>query len=181
MCEKITEEIIEQENTQENEVLQKLDALTVMFEQKIQNDEWKNKKYDEMHSLMLKYQDDIVGKMIDPVLKSLIQLSDIIDRDKRYYSAVDDVVSKEDVIDLLDGIAEQVNAILFDYDIEEYSGGTELVNAKEQKMFRTIATDNLDLNNHVAEIINKGYKKADKIIRMEKVNIYKYTEKNEEN
>lgn len=180
MCENMDIQNSEQNNIRESEILEKINALTAMFEQKILTDEWKNQKYDEMHSLMLKYQDDIIGKMIDPLLKSLILLVDSIERDKRYYSNLDTEISKEDIIELLNGITEQVNAVLFDYEIEEYSGGIELVNPKEQKMFKTIATDNPDLNNHVAEIINKGYKKADKIIRMEKVNIYKYIEKKEE-
>ena len=166
-------------NQEENNILQKLNELTSLFEQKIQTDEWKNQKYDEMHALMLKYQDDIVGKMIDPLLKSLIQLNDIVERDKKHYSNLDEEISSNEIVDILDGISEQIDAILFDYDIEEYSAGKGVVNAKEQKMFKAIATDKEELNNHVAEILNKGYKKEEKIIRMEKVNIYKFINKEE--
>lgn len=177
-----TNNLVDTENTEhqdENKILKKLNELTGLFEQKIQTDEWKNQKYDEMHSLMLKYQDDILGKMIDPLLKSLIQLNDSIERDRKHYSKSDEQITKDEIVDILDGISEQINAILFDYDIEEYSAGMDVVDAKEQKMFKAIATDKEELNNHVAEILNKGYKKNNKIIRMERVNIYKYINKEE--
>lgn len=161
-----------------DEVIGLLKDLNEKFDSKIQNDEWKNKKYDEMHSLMLKYQDDMLAKTIDPLLKSIIQLSDSIKKDIKFYNTDE---ANEDLCNILYGITEQIDTILFDYDIEPYSADMGVVNSKEQKIIKTILTDDEGINNHVAEILTTGYKKGDKIFRMERVNIYKYfkTEDNE--
>ena len=168
-----TKEIIEKEIvTENNEIVSMLKELNEKFDSKIQNDEWKNKKYDEMHSLMLKYQDDMLAKTIDPVLKSIIQLSDSVKKDVKFYKAD---VQNQELCNILFGITEQIDAILFDYDIEPYTTALGVVNPKEQKIVKTITTLNEDENNCVAEILTTGYKKNDKIFRMERVNIYKYS------
>lgn len=167
------------ENCNENigDVLLALKDLKEMFDSKISNDEWKNQKYDEMHMLMLKYQDDIVAKTIDPILRSLVRLSDSIRKDLKYYEEKEDKTEMEDT---LLGIIEQIDAILFDYDIETYSAGTGIVNSKEQKIVRISATEEGEKDNCVSEILSVGYKKSDKIFRAERVEIYKYNNKSEE-
>lgn len=167
-----TEAVAELAEVDESDkVIELLEQLNNKFDSKIQNDEWKNKKYDEMHALMLKYQDDMLAKTIDPLLKSLIQLADSVKKDIKYYN--NDEVNA-DLCDVLFGVTEQIEAILFDYDVEPYSADFGEVNAKEQKIVRTVATTDEDKNNHVAEILTTGYKKNDKIFRMERVNIFKY-------
>lgn len=163
---------------QTTEVIKLLTELNEKFDEKISTDEWKNKKYDEMHSRMLKYQDDIVVKTIDPLLKSLIRLIDLIGREEKQCYGKEQI-PEELVLSMLDSIKEQIESVLFDYDIEEYSCDSEQVNTKEQKIFRAIATEDETLNNCVAEILEKGYKKQDKIFRIEKVNVYKYIKKEE--
>lgn len=163
---------------QTTEVLALLTELNEKFDEKISTDEWKNEKYDEMHSRMLKYQDDIVAKTIDPLLKSLIRLNDLILREeKQCYGR--EQIPKELVLSMLDSVKEQIESILFDYDIEEYSCGVEQVNTKEQKIYKVIETEDETLNNCVAEILATGYKKFDKVFRMEKVIVYKYSKKEE--
>ena len=160
-----------------DKAIELLELLNEKFDSKIQNDEWKNKKYDEMHALMLKYQDDMLAKTIDPLLKSLIQLGDSIKKDIRFYKS-DNIY--DELCDVLLGVTEQIEAILFDYDIEPYSADMGEVNSKEQKIIKTIETDDPDENNHVAEILTTGYKKNDKVFRMERVNIYKYIKSEDE-
>lgn len=153
-----------------NNIVSLLERLDEKFDAKIRDDEWKNRKYDEMHNLMLSYQNDMLAKMIDPLLKSIIQLSDSIKRDIKFYSGD---LAQEQLCDVLHGITEQIDAILFDYDVEPYSADFGKVNSKEQKIVKTIPTEDKELDNNVAEILITGYKKADKIFRMEKVNIFK--------
>lgn len=163
---------------QTSEILALLNGLNEKFDEKIRTDEWKNDKYDEMHSRMLKYQDDIVAKTVDPILKSLIRINDLIVREeKQCYDRPQ--IPRELVLSMLDSIKEQIESILFDYDIEEYSCGVEQVNTKEQKIYKVIETEDESLDNTVAEIIGTGYKKLDKVFRIEKVNVYKYNKKEE--
>lgn len=158
-------------------VLSALKELKEEFELKILNDEWKNKKYDEMHTLMLKYQDDIVAKTIEPILRGLIQLSDSIKRDLEYYKEKE---CEAEVSDTLFGIIEQIDAILFDHNVEPYSAGMDVVNTKEQNVVRTLATEDCEKNNCVSAILSTGYKRSGKIFRTERVEIYKHTNMTEE-
>lgn len=162
-------EVCDSEPTNED-LLSSLNALNEKFDSKIQNDEWKNQKYDEMHGLMLKYQDDLLSKTVDPILKSLLRLCDSIGKDIKLCRND----SNDELCDILIGITEQIEAILFDYDVEPYTAGFDAVNTKEQKVAKTVATKDKDKDNCVAEIIATGYKKNEKIFRMEKVAIYKY-------
>lgn len=166
-----SETIVETKEEPKSKEIILLEELNEKFDAKIQNDEWKNKKYDEMHALMLKYQDDLLAKTIDPLLKSYIQLSDGIKKDIRFFEKSE---GKEEICEVLNGIVEQIDTILFDYDVEPYTADLGIVNAKEQKIVKTIHTDNEEADNHVAEILTTGYKKNEKVFRMERVNIFKY-------
>lgn len=175
-----TGEILSEEKTtqvSDTDILGLLEKLNEQFEQKIQNDEWKNQKYDEMHNRMLKYQDDMLLKTIDPLLKSIILLSDGIKKDMKFFSKTED---NADLCDVLCGIVEQIDSILFEYDIEPMDSEPDIVNPKTQKIIKTIETTEEEKNNQVAEILTTGYMRNDKVYRMERVNIYKYTKTEEE-
>lgn len=160
-----------------SDVLSAIRELDKKFELKILDDELKNKMFDEMHMRMLKYQDDFIAKIIEPILKSLIQLSDSIKRDLEYYKEKECEV---EVIDTLFGIVEQIDAILFDHNVEPYSAGTDVVNTKEQNVVKTLATEDYEKNNCVSAILSTGYKRNGKIFRTERVEIYKHTNITEE-
>ncbi len=172
-----TENGIAAENAEEKtigDVLRAIDVLDSKIDAKIINDEWKNKKYDEMHSRMTWYQDDAFSKIANPILKSFIQLSDSIEKDIKYYST-----GKPDageILSVLHSIVEQIDSILYSYDIEEYVPTLDVVNPKEQRICKIIETDDPALNDVVAEVVQKGYILKDRIFRQQKVNIYKYKE-----
>ena len=110
-------------------------------------------------------------KTVDPLLKSIIQLSDGIKKDIKFFSRSD---AGQEVSGILTGIVEQIDAVLFDYDIEPMENEAGIVNTKEQKIVKVIDTDDESKDNHVAEILTTGYKRGGKVYRMERVNIYKY-------
>ena len=172
------EDIVIPEEETPDKVIELLNLLNDKFDSKIQNDEWKNKKYDEMHGLMLKYQDDLLAKIVDPLLKSYIQLSDSIKKDIKFFESDE---NKSELCEILTGINEQIDSILFDYDVEPYTADFGIVDAKEQKIVKTVPTEDENANNCVAEILTTGYKKNGKVFRMERVNIFKYKKAEENN
>lgn len=147
-----------------------VEKLNVAFEQKISTDEWKNKKYDEMHELMLRYQDGIVEKTVDPLLKNLIILSDGIRKDIVLFEQNE---TGKEIVDYLHGLLNQIDAILFEYDVEMYIG-PELFDPKVQRVSRTIPTTDAEGDKYVESVVSVGYRRNDSIFRIEKVNIYKY-------
>lgn len=151
-------------------IQQSVDGLKDEFEEKIKIDDWKNKKYDEMHSLMMKYQDGIVEKMIDPLLKSLITLCNSIRKDIELFKGKE---NSEDTIDYLHGLLDQVESILFDYDIEAYTG-PEVFDPKLQKVSKTVATADEGKDKQIESVVSTGYMRNENVFVIEKVNIYKF-------
>lgn len=166
----------EDQSATTDEIKALLIALDKKFDTKISTDEWKNQKYDEMHSLMLKHQEDSFQKTVNPLLKSLIQLSDSVLKDIKYQKSIE---NNELFVDTLIGIDEQIQSILFDYDIE-FEENNEELNAKHYLIVKAIPTDNEMLNNKVAETLSRCYMRGENVFRVGRVNVYKYNKPEEE-
>lgn len=150
------------------QIKQSLTQLGEAFDQKIKTDKWKNEKYDEMHSRMLEYQNGIVEKSIDPILKSLITLADGIRKDKASFENDDNGFT-----DYLDGIIDHIENLLFDYDVEPYKG-PDVFDPKLQSISKTIKVEESEKDKQIQAVICQGYQRNDKVFRIEKVNIYKF-------
>lgn len=165
---------MEEQILNELELLKKsVEDLDTEFRKKGERDEWMKTKFDEMHSRLLSYQDGIVEKRIDPLLKSVILLSDSIRKD---VSSVED----EHIKTYLNNLIDQIDAILFEYDIEVYSG-PDYFDPKLQTASKVIKTDEPENYKRVASVVTVGYKRNDKVFRTERVIIYKYEERGIDN
>lgn len=150
-------------------VKKKIEKLNAEFEEKNKSEEWMQTKYDEMHKRMLMYQNGIVEKTLDPLLKAIILLSDSIRKD---ISILEEEHPEEKTVDCLYGLIEQIDAILFEYDVEKFNG-PKTFDPKLQTVFKTMATDDPTKNQQVISCVTVGYKRNDRVFRPEKVIIYK--------
>ena len=165
---------MEEQILNELELLKKsVEDLGTEFRKKGENDEWMKTKYDEMHSRLLSYQGGIVEKRMDPLLKSVILLSDGIRKD---ISSIED----EQIKTYLNNLIDQIDAILFEYDIEAYSG-PDYFDPKLQTVSKVIKTDEPENDKRVVSVVTVGYKRFDKVFRIERVIIYKYEERGIDN
>ena len=153
-----------------------MSELKDLFNQKIANDEHKDRLFDKMHAELVKYQQGSVDKMVDDMAMDVILLSDntkqIIDKYK------DSEPSEENYIRLLNqfqGISDELEDILFRQSIEPYSVEDDEFDPKKQRVIGKVATDKKELNNKVASKGVVGYEKDNgQVLRRENVNIYKY-------
>lgn len=163
------------------EILERLDRLQEAFDDKIAEDEHKNKLFDNMHKELTKYQNGLLDKLVDSIAMDIIQLLDATGRNRDIYSEKEP--SEENYAKLLrcvKGVAEDLEDILYRQDIEPYSVPGDEVDVRRQKIIQIINTDDEALDNKVAERTAVGYTKGDKIMRPERIKIYKYVKKDAE-
>ena len=168
----------EQLNEQLLEIQQKLVELHEIFNDKIFEDEHKNALFDNMHRELTKYQSGAIEKILEVFALDIIQL---IDTTKGHIKVYEEKEFSEEnysrLLRVLKGVAEDLQDVLYRESIESFTVAGDEVDVKKQKIIQTIATEDPEKNNHVAFRVAEGYEKNGKVIRPERIKIFKYQPK----
>ena len=184
----VTEEEQEQQMTPEvptpqDELLAKLDAvqqaladLQQTFDTKIAEDAHKNGLFDNMHRELTRYQNGAMDKIIDTMALDIIQL---VDSTKNHYTVYENHEPTEEnykkLLRIVKGLTEDLQDILYRQNIESFRVNSDAVDVRRQKIIQTVPTDDPTLDNRIATICGEGYEKNGKILRPERIKIFKYT------
>lgn len=154
----------------ENEILSEIKSLKEMFEKKIMVDNHKNSMFDNMHKELCDYKNGALEKNIDSMALDAIAILDT------YEAVLNQDNIPETTAEALRNILQDINDMLYRQGIEMYSSIDEdmCVNTKSQKIIKIIDTNDETLNNKICAQIAPGYCKGERIIRAEKISIYKY-------
>ena len=162
--------------TKLDQLLAALEALQAQFGEKIAVDTHKNALFDEMHQELIRYQNGILDKIVETMALDIIQMADSTKRSLRLYEEKEP--SEDNYRRLLrvrEGIAEDLDDILYRQSIEPYQVAGAQVDVRRQKIVQTVETDQQDRDNLVAVRVADGYEKNGKVIRPERIKIYKYS------
>lgn len=152
-----------------------LAALQETFDEKIAEDTHKNGLFDNMHRELIKLQNGAVEKIIDTVALDIIQLIDTTKGHVRVYEQKE--VNEENykkLLRIIKGIAQDMEDILYRQNIESYRVTGHEVDVRRQKIIQTVPTDDPSKDNLVAVRAADGYEKGDKVLRHERIKIFKY-------
>ena len=162
--------------TKLDQLLAALEALQAQFGEKIAVDTHKNALFDEMHQELIRYQNGILDKIVETMALDIIQMADSTKRSLRLYEEKE---PSEDnyrrLLRVIEGIAEDLDDILYRQSIEPYQVAGAQVDVRRQKIVQTVETDQQDRDNLVAARVADGYEKNGKVIRPERIKIYKYS------
>ena len=162
--------------TKLDQLLAALEALQAQFGEKIAVDTHKNALFDEMHQELIRYQNGILDKIVETMALDIIQMADSTKRSLRLYEEKE---PSEDnyrrLLLVIEGIAEDLDDILYRQSIEPYQVAGAQVDVRRQKIVQTVETDQQDRDNLVAVRVADGYEKNGKVIRPERIKIYKYS------
>lgn len=162
--------------TKLDQLLAALEALQAQFGEKIAVDTHKNALFDEMHQELIRYQNGILDKIVETMALDIIQMADSTKRSLRLYEEKE---PSEDnyrrLLRVIEGIAEDLDDILYRQSIEPYQVAGAQVDVRRQKIVQTVETDQQDRDNLVAVRVADGYEKNGKVIRPERIKIYKYS------
>lgn len=191
MDEKITtpvEEIAEPQKTpaetpaEQTALLEKLDAvqqalatLQQTFDDKIAEDTHKNGLFDNMHHELVRYQNGALDKIVDTIALDIIQLVDTTKGHVRVYNKKEPTEENyKKLLRIVKGIAEDLEDILYRQNIESYRVPGHEVDTRRQKIIQTVPTDDKSKDNLIAVRAADGYEKGDKVLRPERIKIFKY-------
>ncbi len=155
------------------ELASKLDALTELFKSKIETDEYKNHLFDEMHRQLAKYQDDALKSVIEPFISELITLLENV---RQYEKFTPEEATPENYAKLrkrLSDVRGDIEDILEEMDVSKYETDEVIPDTKRQKIIKTVRTDDASKNNTIESKLSDGYIYRNKIIKYEKVAVYK--------
>ncbi len=174
------EEIQEAETGEKEDVyrilLEKMDELQNLFEQRLRTDEYKNRLFDQLYGDLKEYQNDVVASVTTPMLMEIIS---ILDRMKKQSPSPDPDDYPGAYAALLrnwNNAVEDLEDLLYAQDTEPYSVEGDVPDTKRQKIVKTVATSDRSLDNQIAQHLSGGYVKNNRIIKFERVSIYKYQE-----
>ena len=166
----------------QNELLEKLDALQQAvaglqqtFDDKIAEDAHKNGLFDNMHRELTKFQNGAMDKIVDTMALDIIQLVDTTKGHVRVYEKKEPTEDNyKRLLRIVKGIAEDLQDILYRQNIESYRVEGHQVDVRRQKIIQTMPTDDQSKDNLVAVRAADGYEKDGKVLRPERIKIFKY-------
>lgn len=175
-------EIPDETVVSQEELLAKLDSvqqaiatLQQTFDDKIAEDTHKNGLFDNMHRELVRYQNGALDKIVDVIALDVIQLIDATKSDVRVYEKKDPTEENyKKLLRVVKGIAKDLEDILYRQNIEPYRVPGHEVDVRRQKIIQTVPTDEKSKNNLVAIRIADGYERGDKVLRPERIKIFKY-------
>lgn len=167
----------------DNAVLEKLEALQQAmqglqecFDSKIATDTHKNGLFDNMHKELTRYQNGAMDKIVDTIALDIIQLVDTTKGHLRVYEKKEpNEENYKRLLRIVKGITEDLQDILYRQSIEAYRVEGHEVDVRRQKIIQTIPTDDQSKDNLVAVRAADGYEKDGKVLRPERIKIFKYS------
>ena len=159
-------------------LLEQVSALNKKFDQKIKTDIHKAEMFDNMHKELTQYKNGLITQVINNILIDIIQIIDINDKNISLFENQDcSEENYEKIIKILKGISEDLTDVLYRQSVEPYT--LDEIDIKRQKILQVIPTNDISLDRTIAKKIVPGYEKDGKIIRPERISIYKYKESEE--
>lgn len=127
----------------------------------------------ELVDLQKKFDD----KIADTMALDIIQLVDSTKSHARVYSKKEPTEENyKKLLKIVKRIAEDMGDILYRQNIESYRVTGHEVDVRRQKIIQTVPTDDKSKDNLVAVRVADGYEKGDKVLRPERIKIFKYEE-----
>ena len=159
-------------------LLEQVSSLNKKFDQKIKTDMHKAEMFDNMHKELTQYKNGLITQVINNILIDIIQIIDINDKNISLFENQDcSEENYEKIIRILKGVSEDLTDVLYRQSVEPYT--LDEIDVKRQKILQVIPTNDISLDRTIAKKIVPGYEKDGKIIRPERISIYKYKESEE--
>ncbi len=152
---------------------EKLDRLILMFTEKIQYDDQKEKAFSKLYDELDSFKRDFVERRMKEAYIDLILLYDNIEN----YSEDDDVVNEEGALArrYLGYVMEELTEVLARRGIEPICSSSSQFNPEFQRAIRTAPADCPARDGHVVRVVKDGFTKDGKVFRPQSVVVARWT------
>ena len=154
-------------------VMEQLEELKSMFREKILTDKHKNEMFDNMHKELIDFRNDASSKPIVSMALDVIALMDSIPKIKARVMSKPEEERAGAAGKQMDGIQEELQDILYRAGFENYQCEGNKVDIKKQKIIGYVPSEDAALENQVAERLGDGFEYNGRIIRAERIKVYK--------
>lgn len=159
---------------------QGIEELKEEFESKVKYDKHKDKIIDELHAELQQYKDDLIHKLIRPIITDIIYTIDNNNKTIEAFRKKEvNELDTNKLISVVEGLSEDLEDILYRQGVEEFTYVVPKFDPKRQKIVKTIETDEKEKDRIVYRSVKKGYMLEDRVIRHELVEVYVYKEHKE--
>jgi molecular chaperone GrpE len=162
-----------------DEVNNKLSQLSDHFEASLKYDAHKDKIIDRLHEELQEYKNDLLFKATQSIINDLIQFHDDANKMINHFNQKQDNNLYNDVINIFQDFKQYILDILEKNDVFMFNNDEHIYDPKKQQVIKTKQTDNPKINKNIASILRSGFKRYDKIIRPEGVEVYVYKKENQ--
>ncbi len=180
-------EVEEPAGTQEEEacsdeaddrLYQKMCDLEELFKERIAYDEHKNALFDKLYDDKKKYENDVIASVTDPIILEVIHVIEEIRAQMKKIPGEANQENYDRLKKRFAGIPQRLEDLLYEQNVEPYSVEGDVPDMKQQKVINAVETEENDLGGKIAERLTCGYKKGNRIIKPERINVYKVKENN---
>jgi molecular chaperone GrpE (heat shock protein) len=159
---------------------EQVQSLEKLFSTKIMHSEHEKKIVDQMHRELQKYKDDMYAQLIRPIILDVINMRDSILKQLKDHKNKPDG-EQHIPLQMFETYAFDTDEILEKNNIEIYrSDKNSDFESARQKAIKKITTDEQSLHGKIAESIADGYIYQGKTLSPEKVTVYVYEPKHEQ-
>ena len=151
-----------------------LATLQESFDQKIKADTYKDSLFKKLHDELQDYRNGTFEKNSDAIALEIIRLIDELGKDLEVFgqTAETDDVSKA-LYGKTDELRQELLDILYRQSIKPYQEKSEELDSHRQTNVQTVNTEEPEKHRKIAERVADGYEKNGRVIRKERVKVYR--------
>lgn len=146
-----------------------IEGLERKFDEKIAVDTHKNELFDKLYKERDEYKNDLYGKLLKPFITGAIQII----TDLRMYISKMETYEVERSLNYLKSLPDDIIELLENNGVELYTEEGDSFNPRTQRAKKLVETDDVSLNNKIAERLEEGFRWNGVMLRPEYVSVYK--------
>ena len=177
-----TEEFEPTQSVSASVIVEKLDdtlsflkALEEDFQSKLKYDRHKEKIIDDLHTELQSYKNDLIRKLLQPILMDVIHVIDDIHKLTDHYRSQDPkTLEPTKLLGLLESIPFDLENLLYRQGVEPFRYQGTAFDPGHQRAIQTVETNNTAQDKAIARSLRAGYEWEGKVLRREMVEVYLY-------
>lgn len=157
------------------QILDRITALSRDFETKIKYDLSKEKIIDRLHSDLQEQKKDFSFIILQPVLNDLIMLKDDLQKvEKHHRELPEEEQNFKSILKLFSTFQKDVEHILYRLGYESYTSEGEKFDAKRHRIMKKITVSEEEQDGLIVESLGTGFISEKRLLRPELVCVCKY-------
>ena len=151
-----------------------MSSLQKDFNTKIKDDKSKDTTIDSLHRELETYREDLAFKLLRPLVLELTRITDQMRLLSAKYREENQTSEAAEFAEELDNFILDIQAAISSHDFEFFQVEGSIFDRSQQKVQKTIDTDESERDQQIAKRIGVGLRYQEKVVRPELVTVYRY-------